>query len=316
MIISRSQALAQGTTDDELNGLVRAGKYVKVRRGIYAAASDVTEQREGRHRVELAAMALRSDYALSHVSAAVMHGLPVPGADLSEIHAVRVGVGGNRHQSGRHVHSGRVAPQWLTRVDEIPVTTVARSVVDTARTQPLATALAAADAALHRHLCTVGDLRSATASVTRHRGVRRARTVVGLADGRAESPGESRARLALMGDDLPPTELQICIYDDFGEFVARVDGGYPDLGVLWEYDGRGKYAGEYNPDISATDAVLAEKHRENRLVELGWIVIRIDAADLRDPARMRERIRAALRRAQRPGWGSPSGSYILLPHED
>ena len=118
--------------------------------------------------------------------------------------------------------------------------------------------------------------------------------------------------MALMDGALPPSELQISVFDVFGDFVGRADGGYPDLGVLWEYDGRGKYTGRYDPNLSAVDAVLAEKRRESRLTELGWIVVRIDASDLRDPSRLRARLQAALQRAETAGV-RPAGRFVLMP---
>ncbi len=311
MVITRAEATSAGTTDDELRRLVASGVYVRLLRGVYAAAAELGASDE-RHRLRVLAMARRSGYAASHVSAAVLHRLPVSGADLSEIHSVRVGVGGNRRASGRQVHSGRVAAEWLTTVDGVATTTVARTVVDMARTQPQLATLAAADAALHRRLCTPQELTAAARSVTRHRGARRARAVVDLADGRSESPGETWTRMALMDGVLPLSELQIRVFDAFGDFVGRVDGGYPELGVLWEYDGRGKYTGRYDSNLSAVDAVLAEKRRESRLTELGWIVIRIDASDLRDPARLRARVQAALQRSEMAGT-RPAGRYELTP---
>ncbi len=227
MVITRAEAISAGTTDDELRRLVASGAYVRLLRGVYAEVAELGTSDEERHRLRVIAMARLSGYAASHVSAAVLHHLPVSGADLSEIHSVRLGVGGNRRSSGRQVHSGRVAAEWLTTVDGAAATTVARTVVDMARTQPLLASLAAVDAALHRRLCTPQELAEAALSITRHRGARRARAVVGLADGRSESPGETWARMALVDGALPPPELQITVFDTFGEFVGRVDGGYP-----------------------------------------------------------------------------------------
>lgn len=310
MIITRSEAIAQGLTDGELRGLVRTGTYRRMLRGVYADSASLLGEDEQRHRLRILAMARHSSYAVSHVSAAVVHGLPVSGADLSEIHAVRIGVGGNRHRCGRHVHSGRLSAEWVTSLDGLPLTSVARTVVDMARTQPRPASLAAADAALHQGLCTHRDLREALLGVAHHRGVVRARAVVALSDGRAESPGESWTRLALTDPSLPAMDLQISIYDGLGCFVARADGGFTEYGVLWEYDGRGKYLGEYDPKVSAVDAVLAEKRRESRMTELGWVVIRVEAADLRDPVRLRARAHAALMRSRRAGWMRPEGTSM------
>ena len=122
---------------------------------------------------------------------------------------------------------------------------MARTVVDLARSQPVKTAVAAMDNALYRRLCSPEDIRHAMTSVYRHRGAPRARLATELADGRAESP-ETTVRLAARHSSLPLMELQFDVYDEAGRLVGRADGGYPELGVMWEYDGRGKY-GELLP---------------------------------------------------------------------
>ena len=255
--------------------------------------------------------ALGSDYAVSHVSAAVLHGLPVGGADLREIHVTRIGHGGQRHVAGRRVHSSPLDPRWCTVIDGVLVTTVARTLADLSKIDSLEVAVSAADAAIHLKKCTPGDLVTAMAELKFHAGGPRARRAMALVDGRSESPGETRTRLVLATGLLPKSELQISVFDEQGRFVGRGDGGYPELGVLWEYDGRGKYETLLLPGQTPLDAVLAEKKREERITELGWVVIRIDAADLRDPDRLVRRILAALVRSKQPGWLPPRGTYTI-----
>lgn len=110
---------------------------------------------------------------------------------------------------------------------------------------------------------------------------------------------------------LSRSELQISVFDERGRFVGRADGGYPELGVLWEYDGKGKYGALLKPGQSPLDALLAEKRREEQLTELGWVVIRIDAADLRDPDRLIQRILSAVARSSQVGWLPPRGTYKI-----
>ena len=121
-------------------------------------------------------------------------------------------------------------------------------------------------------------------SVKRHRGSPRARLVAELADGRAESPTETAVRLAGRERPLPAMELQFEVYDEWGRFVGRADGGFPELGIIWEYDGQGKYGELLPPGRTAADALLAQKRREARLVALGWTVLRVDHTDLPDLA--------------------------------
>lgn len=65
---------------------------------------------------------------------------------------------------------------------------------------------------------------------------RRAREVCALADGLAESPQETRLRLAMLWGGLPSPTAQYVVRDA-GEFVARVDFAWPELKVAVEYDG-------------------------------------------------------------------------------
>jgi len=317
-MITRSELLASGASSSDVRHRVERGDLVRLCKGVYVPRGEAPSDPEKRHLATARAVAYRSDYVLSHVSATLIHGLPVGGADLTEIHMTRSGRGGQRQQAGRHVHAGLLEPQWCTTVDGIPVTTVARTLVDLATVERLEIALAATDAALHVKACCPADIFAALGSVKGHPFSRRAAAAMSQVDGRSESPGETRTRLILNssatnlgGNQLPLTELQISVFDEQGRFVGRGDGGYPELGVLWEYDGKGKYEALLLPGQSPLDAVLAEKKREERLTELGWVVIRIDAADLRDPDRLVQRILAAITRSRRPGWLPPRGSYKI-----
>lgn len=315
-MINRSELLASGASSSEVRHRVERGELVRLCKGVYVPRGEVPSGDEARHLARVRAFAYRSDYVVSHVSAALLHGLPVGGADLSEVHVTRTGLGGQRHESGRRVHAGLLDPRWCVTVDGMQVTTVGRTLVDLATVERLEVAVAAADAALQTKACRLDDIVAALDSVQGHPYSRRALTAILQVDGRAESPGETRTRLALNSSGMrldgalvPRTELQISVFDERERFVGRADGGYPELGVLWEYDGKGKYGALLNPGQSPVDAVLAEKRREERLTELGWIVIRIDAADLRHPDRLIQRILSAVARSSQVGWLPPRGTY-------
>ena len=311
MLYTRAQVLAAGTTDDELRGLIRSGSRTRLARGVYVDSADLDTWDEARYRLRVTATAMRSDLAMTHVSAASLHRLPLPGADLSEVHMMQVRYGGNRHRAQRHVHSGSISPDALTRVDGILATTVARTLADVAKTQSRLTAVAAADAALNQGLCTYEDIAEALRGIRRHRGAPRARQAMALADRRAESPGETWTRLALGDGDLPRTELQIEVYDETGRLVGTADGGYPELGMLWEYDGEAKYHRLLRPGQSTLDAILKEKNRENDFIELGYSVIRVVNDDQRQPADLRGRVQRAIEATQRPGWLPPRGRWVV-----
>ena len=79
-----------------------------------------------------------------------------------------------------------------------------------------------------------------------------------------------------------------------GRFLGRSDFGWPDLGVLGEFDGKAKY-GELlrKPGQTAEQVLIAEKLREDRMRELGWVVIRWMWQDLIRPEPLIGRLRQA-----------------------
>ena len=313
MILTRRALVSDGWTDAGIRGQVRTGELVRVAAGVYAPKADLDGWPEVAYRVRVVAAAQRFQAVVSHASAAAVHGLPLGGADLSAVHLIRPGKGGFRAEGDRTRHAGIIDPRWVTTVDGVRVTTVARTVVDLARSQPVKTAVAAMDNALYRRLCSPEDIRHAMTSVYRHRGAPRARLATELADGRAESPTETTVRLAARHSSLPLMELQFDVYDEVGRLVGRADGGYPELGVMWEYDGRGKYGELLPPGRTSSDALMAEKRRERGFVELGWVVIRIDNSDLCDLGAVVDRFSRAVVAASRPGWNPPRGTFVTRP---
>jgi hypothetical protein len=95
---------------------------------------------------------------------------------------------------------------------------------------------------------------------------------------------------------LPPTDLQVAIYDAEG-LVGYADFGWLPLMVLGEFDGRYKYG----DGAGSADVLWREKRREDRFRALGFEVVRWTWAELLDPARLIARLRAALARAEARG---------------
>lgn len=149
----------------------------------------------------------------------------------------------------------------------------ARASADLLRMLPLTEAVVVADAVQHAGLCSAQDLRSELAAHARGlRGVVSARRAVQLSDARAESPPESRLRLALVLAGLQPVPQHV-VLDEHGGFLARVDLALPALRLAVEYDGRAVHERE---DVFARD-----RQRQNALVRAGWTVLRFSAQDLR-----------------------------------
>lgn len=165
-------------------------------------------------------------------------------------------------------------PGEVMTVDGIAVTDPARTAFDIGRrTRSRLAGLQRLDALANATGVGTADVEAVMAA---HRGVRdlnRLRLVLPLIDGGAESPQETRTRLVLIDAGLPRPETQIAVRDSYGEFVARLDMGYPELKVGIEYDGSQHW----------TDPVQRQRDidRHWALVALGWVIIRVSAELLR-----------------------------------
>ncbi len=297
----RAEMMADGITERELRALCRTGALDPVRPGAYVAADPTRTDADPvlRHwyAVQAAVRRLGPATVVSHTSAAVLHGLPLwfpPGSahDAVRVQATRDRRSGARRSAHVDLHAAALQPDEVVAVDGVLVTSVARTVADIARTLPFEAALVPADAALHRHLVTPADLAEALDRGGRRKGNSTARRVIGFADGRAESPGESLSRLAIRSARLPEPTLQHVVRTRDGR-SWRVDFWWRS-GVVGEFDGRVKYGRLLKPGEDPGDAVFAEKLREDALRAEGLRVVRWTWRDLADFAPVAARIRSAL----------------------
>lgn len=261
----RRRLLASGWSDDEVRRLLRVGELSPVRRGAYVVGA-LPQDPARRHRLEITAAldALSPDAVVSHVSAAVLHGLPLWGVPLGRVHVTRNRATGGRRGRRVHVHTAPLTPGGLALVDGVPVTGVARTVADIARTVPFEQAVVVADAALAMDLASGEELAEAVLQATGWPGSPAARRAIAFADAGAQSPGESRSRVAMAAAGLPTPVLQWEVLDR-GRSLGFADFGWPRLRTVGEFDGRIKYGRLLRPDQSPGDAVFAEKRREDRM---------------------------------------------------
>jgi hypothetical protein len=104
---------------------------------------------------------LAAGSVVSHVSAAVMHGLPVWNVPMGRVHVTRHGAGGGRVTRGLHLHIAPLDRSEVSERDGIMVTSVARTVLDLARSVPFAQAVVVADGARFTNAVDRDALRSA-----------------------------------------------------------------------------------------------------------------------------------------------------------
>ena len=230
------------------------------------------------------------------VSAAALHGSKWIDASLPAelIRAVP------RRVEGILIHRERLEDDEVCVVREIPTTTAARTAYDLGRRDGLTRAVIRLDALANATGLKPDDI---SPLVDRHPGARglvQLRDAVGLMDGGAESPQETRTRLLLITAGFPRPETQILIYDEFGYFVGRIDMGWREWKVCVEYDGPQHWTdpGQHARDIDR----LADLHAQ------GWNIVRVSRDILRyRPEVFIARVREAMRTA---GW--PDHARIRL----
>jgi predicted transcriptional regulator of viral defense system len=288
----------QGFDDRELRRMKRDGTLLPVRRGAYVWERPVDRTRDEEHRELIFATApqLHDAAVISHGSAAVLHGLPTWSSAIDRVHVTRNRNSGGNRRAVVQVHAAPLIAGDLTAIDGIPVTSLARTVLDLCRTVPIEQAVAAGDRALAFGLVRA-VLEERLAQMTRWPGTRQARRAVALLDPRSESPGESVSRVRLHEDGLPAPDPQQDIFDEDGQFVARVDFCWKKQRTIGEFDGKIKYGRVLKPGQSIEDVLFEEKQREDALRDPGWQIVRWLWRDLYRRGVIRDRVLRAFARS-------------------
>lgn len=258
---------------------VGRGGLVRVRRGVYGSGRPGAED-------ELRALflCLPSAATLTGVSALRRFGVPLRDDGLVHVHLPPEVP--RPRLPGLVVHHGVLPvgePAWLAG---IPCAPAVRCAIDLARTARRMDALPILDAVLRAGLTAPDELH---AEVGRHdglRGVRQARELVPLADGRAECRQESQLRLVLVDGGLPAPEPQLWVYDPAGVRRYRLDLGYRRRRIGVEYDGLSHLD---------RDRLRHDRDRANWLDAQGWTMRYFTDRDLyRRPAHILTTLRPLL----------------------
>lgn len=298
-LVRRNTHLNAGGEDTELRRARRHGKLVRVTRGVYRPVEPDESTRDPdfdeTYRELVVAVAGRTTQrVVSHSSAAALHGLNQHSPDQRRVHFY-VKSGGRR---GRDVflHEAALTVSDVTVVDGVLLTKLALTACDIARQGNFAQAVVVLDHALRLGV-TRAELRSIATRFAGTKGVGNLRQALDVADANSESVGESVSR-ALMIEwcEIPAPVLQAEYRDEHGKLIARVDFDW-DGKVIGEFDGKVKYQRNRRPGESASDVVIREKVREDRLRDEGLTVVRWVWDDFKRPQVLRTRIRKALAQA-------------------
>ena len=269
-LLTRTQALDAGLSPSAVKRRVASGTWHRLVAGVYALASSPLTWHQ---RVLAACLSLNA--VASHRTAAALFRLSGFSTGPIDVTGRRAGP----HSSPlatvhRTVH---LPPADITRVDGIPVTRPARTLVDLAGVVSPRALEEAVDDALCRRLVTLPRLDRRTAALL---GKGRAGSTVlaeVLGTWRGDQPlphevAEARLMRRLVHAGLPPPTPQHEVYAPTGGFVARLDLAWPEHRVGFELDG---FRWHGSPRAHQRDLA-----RHNRLKALAWTVLQATPADL------------------------------------
>lgn len=288
-VVTYAQARRAGVPAGQLAAPGERGRLVRIRPDAYTPATQYAQASEAeRAALRVAAERLISgvDLVATGLLAAVVHGLPVLGRLPEQLELTE-----RKHERPKHHgNSATIQDRDVTVVRGVPVSSLARTAVDVARTRGFVGGVITADGVLARRV-ERAEMQEVRSRCRRWPGVATADLVLRFADGRSESALESYGRVRMHQNGLPPPELQVRLFDEAG-LMGRVDQCWRHRWTVAEADGAVKYTDPV--------ALFAEKQREDRLREAGFEVVRYTWVDVaRRPEALTRRVAAAFGRASR-----------------
>lgn len=208
-----------------------------------------------------------ASYAFSGPTAAWLLGL-----DMPPCAPVEVTVGRDmpiRARAGVKLHRACLPDSDVVTRRGFRTTSALRTACDLGSRRDLVESVVALDALLHARLVQISQLQRYIEEHKGASGVRRLRRATANADGRSESPMETRLRLQLVRARLPRPHVQVDLRDPTGRLLGRADLYYPDHRLVIEYDGE-----------NHKERLAHDLRRQNALVNAGYHLLRFTAGDL------------------------------------
>lgn len=274
-VITRAEMLTTGISRSEIDWALRRGSLLRDQRGLYAVADvPATELRRARAAVQSVGPAAQA--VASHDTAARLHGINTVRREPFE--HVTIPRGTRRPQRPPlWLHAHDLSHDDVTVVDGIPTTTVARTLLDLLLRADRLTAIWACESALRDGLLSPNELGLSVERGARRRGIKRARRRHNEINPLSESPLETGVRLVFDDFLLPAPTLQVPITRSDGSVMYRLDMGYEQRKVGIECDGRMVH--------EQPIAVLADRERQNAILNAGWRLLRFTWSDYRNRPR-------------------------------
>jgi hypothetical protein len=241
-------------------------------RPFYGVRTRAVELPTVRDRCEALAVRMPETQYFSHVTAALLYGIPLPQwlevdphLHVTTVHSARA------PRLGGVIGHTVMKPTSQVRLDQhLPVLAPAFAWCQLAPMLSLDQLIAAGDRLLGRPipLATPEEVEDAVRAHGSRRGAHRLREAFGWLRPRVESPRETRLRLAVIRAGLPEPQTNVSIRNAHGVQIAIGDLVFPAHKVLLEYDGEQHrvHDGQYARDVVRLNDLAADE----------WIVIRVD----------------------------------------
>jgi len=300
-VVSRQDACSFGLNQDDIRRLLRRGQWRRLYRGTYLVDADVRGGVPRRSWMWAALLAYGPSSCLVGATGLELHGvqgLPVErrlyvGVLPTRSHRPRppfsIEPSGVDDSPGVLVRQIAIHPDEVTSVDGLTVTVTARALADAGLTLDRTHAMCVLDSALNLGKVTEERVQQLGDDCVGRPGVRRLRELLPLADGRAQSPLETRVRLACIDAGLAPDDLQYVVRDRWGRLL-----GIADL-AWWRCRRRALVAEADGVDAhSAPHALLHDRRRANDFTLAEVDTVRFTWADAVRPAYIASVIRRGL----------------------
>lgn len=268
--------------------LKRKGELVSPYPGLYAS-SEVWKRLLPSQRVRRVMRTLghlHPSWIFVGASAAIVHDLAVPPSVMWPLDIAKLGGGTCKPSKwSRRTH---ISPCDVVVIDGMRATSLDRTAVDCLRTLDFPAALSVADSYLRKTNQPRERLEALVAASQKGKpGIRNARVVANLADGRSESWGESVARAAMIDLGFAVPDLQVPYQDPVSGKRYRADFSWDiddSRTVIGEMDGLLKYKEASITGGDAIGVLVREQQRESRLTVGGRSVVRFTPGQVEDKA--------------------------------
>lgn len=306
LLLTRDDLLREGFTARGIDRALAAGELRRIRQGRYIAESEwVQLWPESRHLAHVVAVDLGAEVhpVFGFTSAAAVHGLPLFRVRVDRVHTVHPEAS-RRSTEGVVRHRGCLDEHDIVQVGGLLCTSLARTVYDLARLASAEVALVCADTVAGR---IGGDPRTYDAQAAGEwigalterierapsaRGIRHARPLVDVIDGRSQQPLEITTKLQLRRLGFCQPGIQIEVPAPVGSYWMDLELAEAD--AFYECDGETKYTDEaLRSGRTIEQVLLAEKRRED------WVrgttnrrVLRGGSAESATPAALAARLQS------------------------